>query len=32
MKSALIRANQKRYEYNAQKEEEEQFKKLGITN
>ncbi|MDR1128613.1 MAG: hypothetical protein LBL20_04800 [Treponema sp.] len=32
MKNALIRANQKRYEYSAQKEEEEQFKKLGITN
>jgi hypothetical protein len=32
MKNALIKANQKRYEYNAQKEEEEQFKKLGITN
>jgi hypothetical protein len=32
MKNALIKANQKRYEYNAQKEEEEQFKKLGITS
>jgi hypothetical protein len=32
MKNALIKANQKRYEYNAQKEEEEQFKKLGITD
>ncbi|MDR2785038.1 MAG: hypothetical protein LBB83_03895 [Treponema sp.] len=32
MKNALIKANQKRYEYNAQKEEEEQFKKLGIIN
>ncbi|MDR2052423.1 MAG: hypothetical protein LBP80_03335 [Treponema sp.] len=31
MKNALIKANQKRYEYNAQKEEEKQFKKLGIT-
>ncbi|MDR0452453.1 MAG: hypothetical protein LBH15_05370, partial [Treponema sp.] len=31
MKNALIKANQKRYEYNAQKEEEEQFKRLGIT-
>jgi hypothetical protein len=31
MKNALIKANQKRYEYHAQKEEEEQFKKLGIT-
>jgi hypothetical protein len=31
MKNALVKANQKRYEYNAQKEEEEQFKKLGIT-
>jgi hypothetical protein len=32
MKNALIKANQKRYDYNAQKEEEEQFKKLGITS
>ncbi|MDR3335943.1 MAG: hypothetical protein LBT16_01950 [Treponema sp.] len=32
MKNALVKANQKRYEYNAQKEEEEQFKKLGITS
>jgi hypothetical protein len=32
IKNALIRANQKRYEYSAQKEEEEQFRKLGITN
>ncbi|MDR3276677.1 MAG: hypothetical protein LBT11_05650 [Treponema sp.] len=31
MKNALVKANQKRYEYNAQKEEAEQFKKLGIT-
>jgi hypothetical protein len=32
MKNALIKANQKRYEYSARKEEEEQFKKLGITS
>jgi hypothetical protein len=31
MKNALIKANQKRYEYSSLKEEEEQFKKLGIT-
>ena len=31
IKNALIKANQKRYEYNSQKEEEEQFRKLGIT-
>jgi hypothetical protein len=30
MKNAIIRANHKRYEYSAQKEEEEQFKRLGI--
>jgi hypothetical protein len=31
MKNAIVKANQKRYEYSAQKEEEEQFKKLGIS-
>jgi hypothetical protein len=31
MKNALIKANQKRYEYSSLKEEEEQFKRLGIT-
>lgn len=31
IKNAFIRANQKRYDYNAQKEESEQFKKMGIT-
>ncbi|MDR2193354.1 MAG: hypothetical protein LBP19_02665 [Treponema sp.] len=31
IKNAFIRANQKRCDYNAQKEEVEQFKKLGIT-
>ncbi len=30
MKNAIIKANQKRYEYVAQREELEQFKKLGI--
>lgn len=30
MKNAIVKANQKRYEYNAQKEEEEQLKRLGI--
>ncbi|MDR2631270.1 MAG: hypothetical protein LBC60_10140 [Spirochaetaceae bacterium] len=30
MKNAIIKANQKRHEYSAQKEEEEQFKRLGI--
>jgi hypothetical protein len=30
MKNALIKANQKRHEYSAQKEEEEQLKRLGI--
>jgi hypothetical protein len=30
MKNAIVKANQKRYEYNAQKEEAEQFKRLGI--
>ena len=32
IKNAIVKANQKRYEYSAQKEEEEQFKKLGISN
>ncbi|MDR3343332.1 MAG: hypothetical protein LBT14_11215 [Treponema sp.] len=31
MKNTFIRANQKRHEYSAQKEEEEQFKRLGIS-
>lgn len=30
IKNAMVRANQKRHDYNAQKEETEQFKKLGI--
>jgi hypothetical protein len=30
IKNAIVKANQKRYEYNAQKEEAEQFKRLGI--
>jgi hypothetical protein len=30
IKNALVKANQKRYEYSAQKEEEEQLKRLGI--
>jgi hypothetical protein len=30
MKNAIVKANQKKYEYSAQKEEEEQFKRLGI--
>jgi hypothetical protein len=30
MKNAIINANHKRHEYSAQKEEEEQFKRLGI--
>ncbi|MDR0760841.1 MAG: hypothetical protein LBF74_12180 [Treponema sp.] len=30
MKNAITNANHKRYEYSAQKEEEEQFKRLGI--
>jgi hypothetical protein len=30
IKNAIVKANQKRYEYSAQKEEEEQFKRLGI--
>jgi hypothetical protein len=30
IKNAFIRANRKRYDYSAQKEEAEQFKKLGI--
>ncbi|MDR2553747.1 MAG: hypothetical protein LBD31_11370 [Treponema sp.] len=31
MKNAIIKANQKRHEYSAQLEEEEQLKRLGIT-
>jgi hypothetical protein len=31
MKNAIIKANQKRHEYTAQKEEAEQFKRLGIS-
>jgi hypothetical protein len=30
MKNAIVRANQRRHEFSAQKEEEEQLKKLGI--
>ncbi|MDR1596579.1 MAG: hypothetical protein LBR99_02630 [Treponema sp.] len=30
MKNAIVRANQRRHEYSAQKEEEEQMKKLGV--
>jgi hypothetical protein len=30
MKNSIVKANQLRYEYNAQKEEEEQMKRLGI--
>jgi hypothetical protein len=30
MKNAIVRANQRRHEFSAQKEEEEQMKKLGI--
>jgi hypothetical protein len=30
IKNAIVNANQKRYEYSAQKEEAEQFKRLGI--
>jgi hypothetical protein len=32
IKNAIVKANQKRYEYSAQKEEEEQFKRLGINS
>ena len=32
LKNTYVKANQLLYEYNAQKEEEEQMKKLGITN
>jgi hypothetical protein len=32
IKNAIVKANQKRYEYSAQKEEEEQFKRLGISS
>ncbi|MDR0553826.1 MAG: hypothetical protein LBG76_03370 [Treponema sp.] len=31
IKNAMIKANQKRYEYTAQREEEEQLRRLGIT-
>jgi hypothetical protein len=31
IKNAIIRANSKRHEYNAQKEEEEQLKRLGVS-
>ncbi|MDR2103870.1 MAG: hypothetical protein LBP42_07195, partial [Treponema sp.] len=31
IKNALVRANQKRYEYTARKEEEDQLKRLGIS-
>jgi predicted metalloendopeptidase len=31
MKNAIVKANQKRHEFSAQKEEEEQMKKLGIS-
>ena len=31
IKNSIVRANQLRHEYNAQKEEEEQMKRLGIT-
>jgi hypothetical protein len=30
LKNAVVKANQKKYEYIAQKEEQEQLKKLGI--
>jgi hypothetical protein len=30
IKNAIVRANAKRYEYNAEKEEEEQLKRLGV--
>jgi hypothetical protein len=32
IKNAIVRANQKRHEYSAFKEEEEQLKRLGITS
>jgi hypothetical protein len=32
VKNNIVRANQKRHEYSAQKEEEEQLKRLGITS
>ncbi|MDR2069464.1 MAG: hypothetical protein LBP71_06305 [Spirochaetaceae bacterium] len=32
MKNAIIKANQKRHEYGAQKEEEEQLKRLGLNS
>ena len=31
MKNSFVKANQLRYEYSAQKEEEEQFKRLGVS-
>ena len=31
IKNAIVRANSKRYEYNAQKEQEEQLKRLGVS-
>jgi predicted metalloendopeptidase len=31
MKNAIVKANQRRHEFSAQKEEEEQMKKLGIS-
>jgi hypothetical protein len=31
MKNAIVKANQKRFEYSAQKEEEEQLRRLGIS-
>ena len=31
IKNAIIRANSKRHEYSAQKEEEEQLKRLGVS-
>ena len=32
IKNAILRANSKRHEYSAQKEEEEQFRRLGVSN
>jgi hypothetical protein len=32
MKNAIVKANQRRHEYSAQKEEEEQMRKLGISS
>jgi hypothetical protein len=31
IKNAILRANSKRHEYSAQKEEEEQLKRLGVS-